>query len=450
MPPYPPRVVSLHEIAAARRAAQIPPTATVQLSPDAPWLPVDQVLARAGFVVGAPPTRLLLVGLLVVPPIWALVHQVAFKSGTVFLIVLWAACGAIAIAASSSASLRTKTSKELVAEVRGRPWLWRAMIATVAACEVLALGSAGLRAVRRSHADEAFSTKSDCDFVEKWDKLNAAELDTLDSEQVVRASARRAGCEEQRQKQAAEAYAKQCTQVAARLQSRTVSAEDRTLVLKGIPGGNEAYASGADGAELAARISGRSLKPSDLGGMKALPCGPATRRAYLEAVAGSPGAWGALSRADEIGDDVLEALGAEPKEKGRAAKPGEVTLSDESRAALHKAAEDAAKAKLSAKSASDTEVATGLCALERRLGNKPGRSCTSLVAHAARLKSAELAAQKTADARCKAAIAAKQRCMRACDAKQPHDELGMPAGDFDSSLECYERCEKPHASEGCD
>ncbi len=451
VPPYPPRVVSLNEIAAARRAAQIPPTATVQVAPDGPWLPVDQVLAHAGIVVGAPPTRSLLVALVVVPPIWAVLHQVVLKAGTVFLLFIWAAGAALAIAATSSARLRTKTSKELLAEARVRPWFWRTMIATVCACTIAALGSGGLRAIRKSQAEKTLSAStSDCEFVERWEKLTAAELDTLEPQWTGQAHARRLGCEESRLKKAAEEYRKRCTEVAAHLQSRTFPAEDRALVVKGIPGGDNAYASGEEAADLAARIADRSLEPKDLGGMKSLPCGPATRRVYLDAVASSAAAWGALTRATDVGDDVLDALGAEPLEKGKTMPTPEVDLTDEARTALLKNAEITAAKMKSPKTSSEAEVPVGLCILARRLGGKPAPACSALASTVSRLKVAEQLAGKAAEARCKAALANQQRCMRICDAKQPKDELGMPAGDFDESLDCYERCEKTYPASGCE
>lgn len=147
---------------------------------------------------------------------------------------------------------------------------------------------------------------------------------------------------------------------------------------------------------------------------------------------------------------MLEGLGAQSKDPGSQAKPAEAKLSPEMLEALHVTAEKAARSMLTATTASDTEAAVSLCSLERRLGGKPGGSCAGLTVRAARLKAAELAAAKAANARCKAALAARQRCMRACDARQPQDELGMPAGDFDQSLDCYERCENAHPDHGCD
>lgn len=450
VPPYPPRHVSLSEIAAGRRAGQIPPTATVQLAPEGPWLPVDHVLGQAGLLVGATPTRTLIVALVVVPPLLALFHHLVFKSGAFFLLVVWAGCAGLALVASQSANLRSKTSRELIAAARQRPWMWRGILAAAVVGELLAVGSGALRAVRKSHAESTFSATAPCTFVEQWDKLSEAELDTLDSMQVSEASSRRERCEEERTKLAAASYAKQCEQIAGRLQARSLSDADRTHIAKQIPGGDPAYLGGDVGVDLAARISTRGLKPSDLEGMKQLPCGPATRRAYLEAVASSPSAWAGLTAGSQVGDDVLEAIGALPKEPGGQAKPAEATLSTEVLEALHATTEQAARAKLTATTASDTEAAASLCTLERRLGGKPGGSCTGLAARAARLKAAELAAAKAANARCKAALAARQRCMRACDARQPQDELGMPAGDFDQSLDCYERCENAHPSSGCD
>lgn len=450
VPPYPPRHVSLSEIAAGRRAGQIPPTATVQLAPEGPWLPVDHVLGQAGLLVGATPTRPLLVALVVVPPVLALFHHLVFKSGAVFLLLLWTGCAGLALVVSQSANLRSRTSKELIAEARQRPSMWRGMLAVAVVGELLAVGSGALRAVRKSRAESTFSATAPCTFVEQWDKLSEAELDTLEPEQISEGSSRRERCEEERKKSAAAEYAKQCEQIAGRMQARSLSDADRAHITKAIPGGDPAYLAGEAAVDLAGRISTRSLKASDLEGMKQLPCGPATRRAYLDAVASSPSAWTGITAGKQVGDDVLEGLGAQSKDQGSQAKPAEAKLSPETLEALHVTAEKAAKAMLTATTASDTEAAASLCSLERRLGGKPGGSCTGLAARAARLKAAELAAAKAANARCKAALAARQRCMRACDARQPQDELGMPAGDFDQSLDCYERCENAHPSSGCD
>src|SRR4051812_9460851 len=105
-----PVLATLADLHQGRRDGRIPPSASVQLGPNQPWMPVDVALAQAGLIVAAKQaTRLLLVAFLLVPPIWAVVHELVFESGGVFLLALWAFGIALAVVAANSQTFRTNT-----------------------------------------------------------------------------------------------------------------------------------------------------------------------------------------------------------------------------------------------------------------------------------------------------------------------------------------------------
>lgn len=447
--PQPPTIATLSDLLLARRASQLPDTATVQLGPNEPWLPIDDVLAKAGLFLGPAPTRWLVVALAVAPGLWAVLHALLFQIWAPFLFLLAVIGVVVAVVASSNAALRTKSSKELVVALRGRPMLWRGTLATLVVCELATLGSAGMRVWHHRRAEKVFTEKDDCAFADKYLALDAADDETLNDAQKTEGRQRLGSCDVNREKEAAGAYAEKCKSIAGSVASGKLSPEDRAHVESAIPGGNDAYMQGLEGIQFAERIASRSLGPKDLASMRRLPCGPAMNSAYVRAAARSAGAWAALARGDEVGNDVLEALGAQPIDKTAPPKQRESLLSDEVKSTLHKRAEEVATT-MREQTLAEAERASGLCVLERRLGGKNGPSCTALALKVVRLRAAEVVAQKNNDARCKAAATARQQCVRGCDAKQPHDELGMPADDFDQSLDCYERCEKTYPASGCE
>lgn len=438
--PQPPVLDVLANVHAARCAGQLPAAATVQLGPNEAWFPVDQVLAHAGLIVRAPPTpiRSLLVGVLLVPPILAAIHAVIFEMAVPFLLLLWALGAGAAIAATSMSSLKTKTSKELFAALRGRPMLWRGTLATIAVCELLTLGMGSVRLVRRGHARAVLAEAQDCNFAVKWEALGAAERETLDDLEQGKAQARLSACERERQQKAAAAYAEQCKEAAARLSSRKLSPEDRAHIMKGSPVSDEAYLSGREAADLAQRIADHALTTDDLGGMGKLPCGPAMRGRYLEAAAVSTAAWTGLRYRSHLGEDVRAAFGVGAIPSVAGAPAGETQLSAAVQTAVAEKAEEAARKLGWISTTAAGNDAENLCILAREITGKSTRSCAALEARQKQLRAKEGAASAAAD---KAENDALMRCFRSCN-------LARSAGQFEADQELAQACNAKCGSDG--
>jgi hypothetical protein len=182
--------------------------------------------------------------------------------------------------------------------------------------------------------------------------------------------------------------------------------------------------------------------------------------------------WAGLTSAS-IDSGVLLGLGATPALPGEQAVKVETALSADSRAALHKNAEDFASKADAAKTSADCVSAVALCVLDARFATSPGAKCAAVVNLSARLKKAEdaaAAAAKAADdaktkadadraeATRKAEAAAADAKTAACDRETKNwqacnrgcDDLLLNGnGNDDAVLACEDRCGAAHTRPNC-
>jgi len=506
--------MTLEAVHQGRWNGSIPENATVQIGgPDEPWIAVDAALKRVPtgadaeprvsvqatpVVQTAPaaaqpadattespseeeealtkrPTRWLLVVLLVVPPIWALVHRIAFTSGTEFLIILWAFCGALALVAYISKKYCDQTSKELIQSVLKQPAvLWSIVGVTV----VLVLG-ASWSSIQHAMRERAILTvlaiEDNCTFVGQWETVSADELARKhDSAAKVRALR----CEKQLEATAAEAYAEQCRDIVKRLDNG-LTPDDEKHIRAGfqaeIPGKSE-YIFGEPGLALARRIASRNLVSDDLRKLAGLPCGPAMKPEYWTAVSASTSAWTGIKSRSDLAESVRQAYGI-PTGAAAINQSAASRLSPDVRAAVAENAEQKARKLGPIIRPTDGADAEELCMLAFALTGKVTDSCgtvkmrreqlmakeEAVAAAAERARQAKeaaeerareakeaaeeramLAKQAQAEALCKATTATWQRCSDACDA-----QWYVTLNDYQAEI-CVSRCTLAYPVRGCD
>lgn len=433
-----PVLATLATIHQGRLDGRIPPSTTVQFGTNQPWVPVDVALAQAGLIVAEKrPTRLLLVALLLVPPIWALVHELVFGSGGIYLMVLWAFCIVLAIVGASSKSFRTKTSKELFGRVWQRPTLCWSIVATAGVLVLLACASAGKRASRAGRVKETFTIAEDCAFADRWKALGEAERETVTPPQQFDADVRINKCVEKKDAVAAAAYAKRCEEIASHMNGALAPDDEKHIgtEIAGPTDSHKEYLSGAKAIEFARRIGTKALVTTDLLTMTALPCGRAMRKRYLEAAAVSTEAWTGLASRYEIGKDVRAAFGI-----GASATDAdmlgivEAALSPAVKAAMSENAETRARKLGWVNTTSAGNDVENVCILAREITGKNTPSCTALEARQKQLRAKESAAADRADQTENDALV---RCFRDCNVGR---SVAEREGDDARAQACLERC----------
>ncbi|MBX3203576.1 MAG: hypothetical protein KF764_00845 [Labilithrix sp.] len=369
------------------------------------------------------------------PPIWALVHELVFESGGVYLLALWVFGIALAIVAASSEKFRTKNSKELIDRVRRRPALWWSIVAIAGALILLACTSAGLRATRVTRVKEALAISDDCAFVDRWKALGEAERETVTPPQQFDADARINQCVEKKDAAAATAYAKRCDEVASHLNGALLPEDEKHIgtAIAGPLGGHKEYVSGAEGIGFARRIASRSLVTADLRTLKELPCGPFMKGRYLEAAAVSTAAWTGLSSGFEVGEDVRAAFGI-GRLPGVAGPPAEAQLSPTVQAAVAENAEQRARKLGWVNTAAAGNATENVCILAREITGKSSPSCAALEARQKQLRAKEGIAADRAD---KAENDALVRCFRDCNLARSGAER---QADETRASACLEKC----------
>jgi hypothetical protein len=274
-----------------------------------------------------------------------------------------------------------------------------------------------------------------------------------------------------REREAAlKAYADRCDEVARHLGEGKLTDADRATVRQTpFTADMMSFRDGGHAVALLDRIAKKELLPEDFKLIRQLPCGTATRPAFMLAASTSKGAWSTLTDGS-VDPDLVLALGASPLTPSVSGVKAEAALSADSKAALHKSAEDAASKTATAKTSADCASALGLCALDGRFGTTPGPKCAAVVQQSARLKKAEdaaAAAAKAADdaktkadadraeATRKAEAAAADAKTAACDRETKNwqacnrscDDNG--GGNDDAVMACEDRCNAAHKKPSC-
>ena len=406
------------------------------------------------------PSAPLLIGIVFATVALTILHATAFDMNVRFLVPLMVVALAIGAGVRLTPSLKLKSSRELVAWIRQRPMIWKAGIGVVALCEFLTVGDATLRYVHHRRVTAALGSSNDCDCTSAWGALSPEDRATASAEELTTIGRREAGCAERKRQETADRYVQQCGAVAKHLLAGELSAADRVVLAQPPPVSGE-YLSDPTAA-LANRIATRTLVPTDLA-LGWLPCGPVTRPAYLTAVASSSVTlWSIIGDATVVPEDVLREIGAAPVDKGVAGTPPTAPLTEQSKAALHAHAEDAASKISSPTTSVQCASALGLCRLDERFGNATGLACANLAkqalsfrktedakarAEAIRAKAkadAEEARAKAKAARCDAQTGVWQACNRNCD------NLMLNGGDNDAVFRCEGRCDSAHGRGECE
>lgn len=394
-----------------------------------------------------------LVALGVGPLLLALAHSLALDAPAPLLGLLWLGCLVVVGAASAIPSLQSKSSNELIEMVRARPLVWRSAVGVFALCEVLTLVFMVTYKLDQRRARQVLQIGDPCARADAWSKLGEKAQHSLPEAERSPGVAAPTQCGEEQSARARTSYVESCRNVIAHLQTGELTPADVQIIAAapatGIPA-ETTYASGQpDATALAARIAKGALLPGDLLLPARLPCGAGARLAFMGAAAKSAGAWADIRSRNDVSEEIVGSLGARPLDPTAPTPKIVAPMSAAAKAALHKNAEETAALILAPKALSDCEQPLGLCLLDRRFGTPLGKACENLLKTALRLEKVEADAAKAADANCQGRLTTNSNCKKRCDAAQPKDELGMPAGDFDQAMECYERCDKSASIAGC-
>jgi hypothetical protein len=374
------------------------------------------------------PAAPLLVGVLLAPVVLVIVHAAALKMNVRFLLPLLVIALAVVIWVRLAPSLRDKSSEQLVAWVRGRPLFWQVGAGVIAICELLTLGDAAVGYFQHRPVSAATALLDDCASSSAWGALSDEVRAMATPEERYAMEGRRAACQDLQQKQSTAHYVQQCSVVAQHLLAGQFTPADRAVLAQPLPASGE-YLSDPTGA-FAARIASRTLIPGDVGQLW-YPCGPATRPAFLTAVAESVTLWSSIENAKSVPEELMQELGASPGDAAKATAP----MTAASKAALHDRAE-AGAGQCRPKASGDCAGSVEMCELDARFGIAPGSACIKVAKTEAALQAADERKQKVEAARAEAQAAASERCTKSCDGLMPNG-VDDPDDRWDK---CMERC----------
>ena len=466
---HPPVSMTLADIVVGRGKGSISPSAVIQFEPNEPTIPVDKALAGVGLS-----WRPAVIGLLVVPPILALLHHLVFGAGAGFMLLLWLVCLALAAVAVSFRQFQIMTSRELIREL-GRSTLMWVLVAIAGALFVCAMISAGQLVSRQNAISNALVMTDDCKFVDRWKELGPDTHQIATESQINEADRKERLCEEEQAREKAAAYVARCEKVVKSIEGELTD-EAANQIARSTPAAlpnRLEYLTGTDGVEMARRIATGTLITADLRSEK-LPCGKVVREPYLRAVAVSVSAWAGLGGTGELSYDLKKALGFDGY-LGNVSAADRVLLSPDIVAAVSEKAEQKAKTSLRARKSEDALEAERACLLaeacvhSRGDGQPPLPSCNALDSRLKQLRAKEKAAaevarraqeareayetrvrdakEKAAERLCDATRAANERCNTACDNRYGFSDNGVLD---DYWLACGERCDIAIPIRGCE
>jgi uncharacterized membrane protein YeaQ/YmgE (transglycosylase-associated protein family) len=386
------------------------------------------------------PSAPLLIGLVFATVALTIVHATAFDMNVRWLVPLIVAALGAAVAVRLTSSAKGKSSRELARWIGERPRIWQSAVGLVAVCELLTLGDASLRYYRHRGVSAALAASTDCDSASAWNALSPDARTMALPDELTTIDRRQARCTERRRQQDEAGYVEQCREVSKHLFAGEITAADRVLLAKPPPTSGEYLAEPT--AAFADRIARRALLLTDLT-PSLLPCGPATRPAFLVAVSASVSLWSNLADAAVVPEEILRSIGAKSISKGSEDKAPVAPITEPSKAALHGRVEELAGKIASPKTLGECAVALALCNLDARFATPPGVACSKLAKTAQALRSAEDAKRKADEAheraraaRDEARSAAADRCRKGCDSMMPSS-----ADDSDTRWDkCMERC----------
>lgn len=353
-----------------------------------------------------------------------------------------------------SSTLRDCSAAELFDWIKRTPRAWHAGLAVLVVSEWISAGRSTYYYMRHRSVAAALANSDECAGSTAWRALSPESLESATAAEGQQAAQRDAVCKgllaANAQRDEVASYTAKCAEVVRHMKEGKITDADR-VALRQAPVGSDvsAFLDGEPAVAMADRIAKKDLIPSDVSGTR-FPCGPDARVLLLQAAAASQTMWGSLPDAS-ADRGLLLAMGARATAAEGKSTKVVAFLTADSKAALHKNAEDSAAKKRGARTSIECEPTIGLCELDVGFGWPQGPNCTVLLRVSVNLKKGEEAASRAAqnaeDAKGRAEIARTTAQEAADQAKRARCD-GIRGHRMDCFLACTDNPE--HDTDACD